>query len=74
MVERFNGRIAHLLKTTYFAHADERVDTLASYQNIYNHHLIQRNLGYITLVQALKAWCKEKPDLFNKSVYEQADL
>jgi len=74
MVERFNGRIAHLLKTTRFAHADEMIDTLAKYQKIYNHHLIQRNLGHITPVQALKTWYKEKPDLFNKRVYEQAGL
>lgn len=74
MVERFNGRIAQLVKTTFFANADEMIDTLKKYRTIYNHHIVQRNLGHITPVKALKKWYQEKPDLFNKRVYEQSGL
>lgn len=74
MVERFNGRISQLVKTTYFANADEMKDTLLKYRTIYNHHLIQRNLGHITPVKALKNWYQEKPHLFNKRIYEQSGL
>ncbi len=74
MVERFNGRIADILKTTHF-HSNEHLDdTLGRYAKLYNHHIPQRALGHITPVAALKAWQKSHPDLFCKRVYNLTGL
>ena len=69
MVERFNGRISHLVKTTYFANAEEMTTTLGHYVKLYNQHIVQRNLGHSTPVQTLKEWYRKKPELFKKRVY-----
>jgi transposase InsO family protein len=74
MVERFNGRISQVVKTTYFSNADEMITILNQYMKTYNNHIIQRNLEHLTPVQALKKWYCEKPELFRKRVYEQAGL
>ena len=73
-VERFNGRISHGVKSTRFANADEMKATLPQYLELYNHHVVQRNLGYLTPVKALKAWYGKKPELFNKRVYDHMGL
>lgn len=74
MVERFNGRISHVVKSTYFASADEMIQTLDKYLLLYNQHIVQRNLGHLTPLQSMKKWYKEKPDIFKKKVYNQSGL
>ena len=74
MVERFNGRISQVVKTTHFANIDEMTATLNQYLKTYNHHVVQRNLNHLTPIKAMKKWYREKPEIFNKRVYEQAVL
>ena len=72
MVERFNGRIADILKTTRFDSSVDLKQTLENYLGVYNHHIPQKALGHITPIQALKQWQKDQPDLFVKKVYNHA--
>ena len=74
MVERFNGRISLLVKTTYFNNAEEMTTTLEHYATLYNQHIVQRNLGHSTPVQTLKEWYRKKPELFKTRVYNQPGL
>ena len=74
MVERFNGRIADILKTTRFDSSVDLKQTLENYLDVYNHHIPQKALGHITPIQALKQWQKERPDLFVKQVYNHSGL
>ncbi len=74
MVERFNGRIADLIRQTRFASALELENTLSLYLAIYNHSIPQRALGHLSPVQALKQWRIKQPELFAKNVYKQAGL
>lgn len=53
MVERFNGRIAQILKTTRFKSSQELAETLKNYLHSYNHLLPQKAIGYIPPMQAL---------------------
>uniref|UniRef100_UPI00036FC784 integrase core domain-containing protein n=1 Tax=Thioalkalivibrio sp. ALE11 TaxID=1265494 RepID=UPI00036FC784 len=71
MVERFNGRIADLLRTRRFGSGEHLKDTLQDYQRLYNHQIGQKALGHRTPVETLKAWQQERPDLFRKRVYNQ---
>ena len=48
MVERFNGRIRDILKTTLFNLSEELSMTLNPYMKIYNHHIPQKNIGHLT--------------------------
>lgn len=73
MVERFNGRIADILKTTHFDSKLDLRQTLLRYQTIYNHHIPQKALGHVSPIQALKQWQKKRPELFVKKVYNQAE-
>ena len=72
MVERFNGRISDILKTTRFDSSEELSMTLNRYMKIYNHHIPQKNIGHLTPIQKLKEWQNMKPDLFTKQVYDLA--
>jgi hypothetical protein len=74
MVERFNGRIADLIRQTRFASALELETTLSHYLAIDNHSIPQRALGHLSPVQALKQWCIKQSGLFDKRVYKQAGL
>ena len=69
MVERFNGRISDILKTTHFDGSQDLRQTLEKYMRIYNHHIPQKTLGHISPIQALKEWQRKKPELFKKQVY-----
>lgn len=69
MVERFNGRIADILKQTKFKSASHLKESLLKYGQIYNHHIAQKSLGHITPIQALKNWQKTHPKIFCKRVY-----
>ena len=70
MVERFNGRISDILKTTRFDSSGELSMTLSNYMKVYNHHIPQKNIGHRTPIQTLKEWQKKQPDLFKKIVYD----
>ncbi len=74
LVERFNGRIAGLVRQTRFASAAELETTLRHYLRTYNHRIPQRALNHRSPVQALKEWRSKKPELFRRRVYEQVGL
>lgn len=68
MVERFNGRIADILRTHHFRSGEELETTLLRYAWLYNHHLPQKALGHISPVQAMKNWQASNPSLFHERV------
>lgn len=71
MVERFNGRIADILRTHHFRSGEELEATLLRYAWLYNHQLPQKALGHIAPIQALKNWQRSRPLLFHKRVNNQ---
>ncbi len=50
------------------------ITALEHYNQVYNHQIVQRNLGHLTPVKAIKQWYKKKPEIFKKRVYDQTDL
>lgn len=68
MVERFNGRIADVLKTHRFDSRWDLETTLKRYVWLYNEHIPQKNIRYRTPLQALKDWRKSHPHLFVRRV------
>ena len=66
MVERFNGRIAELLKTHHFTSGEDLRSTLLRYAWLYNHHLPQKALDQRSPIEAMKHWYTQRPDLFTK--------
>lgn len=74
LVERFNGRIAEILRTTHFDAGADLDSMLWHYNRLYNHHIPQRALGHLTPVQNLKDWYAQHPELFRKQVYDQSGL
>ena len=66
MVERFNGRIADVLKTHRFNGQEDLAQTLHRYVHLYNHQLPQSALHSKTPVQAMRGWYDQKPELFNR--------
>ncbi len=74
MIERFNGRVAEVLKTTPFASARHLETTLQRYLHLYNHHIPQKNLGHVTPVAKLKEYYHNKPALFQKNLSIIRDL
>jgi transposase InsO family protein len=66
MVERFNGRIADVLKTHRFNDREDLEQTLLRYVFLYNHQLPQSALRSKTPFEAMKDWYDDKPQLFNK--------
>jgi transposase InsO family protein len=66
MVERFNGRIADVLKTHRFVSGEDLEQTIMRYVALYNTQFPQSALGSRTPVQAMKAWHKSNPELFVK--------
>ena len=71
MVERFNGRIADVLKTHRFNSAEDLEQTLMRYVALYNHQLPQSALQSKTPIQAMKQWHQTDPGLFNKRPYDR---
>ena len=67
MIERFNGRVAEVLKSTTFASARHLETTLQRYLHLYNHHIPQKNLGHVTPVAKLKEYYRTKPALFQNN-------
>ena len=72
MVERFNGRIAQVIRQTRFKSIGQLTDVLNNYARLYNSHIPQKALGHIAPVDALKQWQKWRPELFKKRIYKQA--
>lgn len=66
MIERFNGRIAEILKTTTFASAQHLQTTLEKYLHLYNQYIPQKNLGHVTPMTKLEEYYTIKPELFQK--------
>jgi transposase InsO family protein len=74
MVERFNGRISEVLATTRFRSREDLQTTIERYVTLYNEHLPQRALAHQTPLQALRAWRKDRPELFVKNIKNQTGL
>jgi transposase InsO family protein len=74
MIERFNGRISEVLKTTRFRSGEHLSDTLIRYVKLYNQHIPQRALKHSTPIECLKNWYREHPELFRKRPYNHAGL
>ena len=74
MVERFNGRIAELLRTTRFRSATELATALGHYRDLYNAAIPQRALGHITPLQALATWREREPARFRSEIHNQTGL
>ena len=66
MVERFNGRIADVLKTHHFDNTEDLEATLLRYAYLYNHQLPQSALHSQTPFETMKIWYDQKPELFNR--------
>ena len=73
MVERFNGRIADILRTHHFQSGKELEHTLKRYIDLYNNHLPQANLNCRTPCQVMFEWYEKKPQSFNKPVHNRAE-
>jgi len=65
--ERFNGRIADVLRTHYFDSAAFLQVTLKRFVYLYNHHIPQKGLRHKTPLRILKYWHAQKPHLFKKN-------
>jgi transposase InsO family protein len=74
MVERFNGRISGILKTTVFNSSKELLETMVNYLKVYNYHIPQRNINHLTPIQKMKEWHNKSPELFKKNVYDLSGL
>jgi transposase InsO family protein len=71
MVERFNGRIADVLKTNRFNSAEDMAQMLTRYVALYNHQFPQSTLKNKTPIQAMKDWCGTHLHLFHKRPYDR---
>ncbi|HYN81546.1 MAG TPA: IS481 family transposase [Gemmatimonadaceae bacterium] len=72
MVERFNGRIADLLKTHRFVSGEDLETTLLRYAWLYNHQLPQAALNHQSPIQAMQQWESTHPHLFHRKVGNRA--
>jgi hypothetical protein len=72
MVERFNGRIADVLKTHRFHSGQDMEQTLIRCVALYNHQLPPSALQTKTPIQAMKDWHASHPDLFHKRPYDRS--
>lgn len=70
MVERFNGRIADVLRSHRFNSGEDLEHTLLRYVALYNHQFPQSALKSRTPLQAMKDWYATRPDLFVKRPYD----
>ena len=74
MVERFNGRVSEIIKTTAFNSRAHLEESLYRYIELYNHNIPQRNLDHKTPIQMLKQYQEDMPELFKSSVYDLTGL
>lgn len=70
MVERFNGRIADVLRSHRFQSGQDLEQTLLRYVALYNHQFLQSALKSRTPIQAMKDWYAQQPSLFIKRLYD----
>ena len=73
MVERFNGRIADILRTHHFQSGKELEHTLLRYVDLYNNHLPQTNLNCRTPCQVMHEWYEKEPLFFNRDVHNRPE-
>ena len=73
MVERFNGRIADILRTHHFQSGKELEHTLTRYVDLYNNHLPQANLDCRTPCQVMCEWYEKEPQFFSKDVHNRME-
>jgi transposase InsO family protein len=73
MVDRFNGRIADVLKTNRFNSAEDLAQALTRYVALYNHQFPQSALKSKTPMQAMKDWYATATHLhlFHKRPYDR---
>jgi transposase InsO family protein len=64
MVERFNGRIADILKTHHFMSGEDLEQTLLRYCLLYNEYLPQTVLNSKTPMDAMNIWFASHPQIF----------
>ena len=69
MVERFNGRIEDVLQSHRFQSGEDLEQTLLRYVRLHNGQLPRCVLKSRTPIDALKAWQRQKPELFKKRPY-----
>jgi transposase InsO family protein len=74
MVERFNGRIAQILRRRHFQNRDDLEQTLKRYVWLYNHHIIQKALNHEPPITAMKRWQESHPHLFVRTVRNHPGL
>ena len=64
MIERFNCRIAHIIKTTRFASSTELEKSLLTYAESYVRTIPQKALGHKTPLEVLDQWYQKPPECF----------
>ena len=69
MVERFNGRVADVLKTHQFSNSEDLELTLLLYVALYNHQLPQSAIKSKTPLQTMKEGYQSHPQLFHMRPY-----
>jgi len=74
MVERFNGRIAEVLRSHHFMSGEVLKQTLLRYAWLVIHHLPHAALNPRTPGQARKVWQRTHPHLFHKRPYGRQGL
>jgi transposase InsO family protein len=72
MVERFNGRISHVLNTNRFESGEGLEQTLDRYVWLYKHRMPQKALNHETPIQALKRWQSTHLKPFVKQVRDRS--
>ena len=73
MVERFNGRIADILRTHHFQSGKELEHTLMRYVDLYNNHPPQANLDCRTPAQVMYECYENNPQFFDKDVHNRTE-
>jgi transposase InsO family protein len=73
MVERFNGRLAQVIRSHHFNTADDLETTLHRFVWLYNEHLPQKTLAHVAPLQALKRWRDSHPQLFSRPVFNHPE-
>jgi transposase InsO family protein len=74
MVERFNGRIEELFRSTHFRSASELAIALDRYLKLYNGQIPQCALDHQCPLQALKAWREKEPERFLSDIHNLTGL
>ena len=73
-MERFNGRISKILRTTHLDGGDDLDSMLWHRNRVYNHYIPQWALCHIAPVHAPKRSQREKPNFSRDMVCEKSGL